>query len=351
MSVLSSLIKAAGEGAVAAIDGVPSGDIQGYTDTGSYALNALISGSIHGGNPRGKVTAIAGDEATGKTFFALSTAKEFQDQYPTGLVFIFESEGSLTKDMLAKRNFDLNRIVIVPVVTIQDYRTRALNVLKSFTEMKEEDRPPLMFILDSLGNLSTTKELEDSEAGKETRDMTRAGLVRGVFRTITLKLSALGVPHILTNHTYQVVGAYIPTKEMSSGGGLKYAASTILYLSKSKDRDADKKVVGSIIKVTAVKSRLTREQLYVHVKLNHVTGLDRYYGLLPIAIDAGVFKQLSKQIELPDGTKVFESRIEKNPEKYFTKDVLDKIEVWVNENFRYGAGEEVAEEDDNDTEE
>lgn len=347
MSVFSNLLKAAGEGALAAIDGVPSGDITSFTDTGSLALNALISGSLYGGQPRGKVTAIAGEEATGKTYFAISMSKEFLDEHPTGVVFYFESEGSITKEMLESRGIDLNRFIVIPVITIQDYRTRALNVLKEFSGMKEEDRPPLFFVLDSLGNLSTTKELEDSEAGKETRDMTRAGLVRGVFRTITLKLSALGVPHILTNHTYQVVGAYIPTKEMSSGGGLKYAASTILYLSKSKDRDTEKKVVGAIVKITAVKSRLTREQLSVHVRLNHVTGLDRYYGLTEIAIKAGVFKQLSKQIELPDGSKVFESKIDKNPEKYYTKDVLDKIEVWVNENFRYGAGEEPEDDDDN----
>jgi len=84
--------------------------------------------------------------------------------------------------------------------------------------------------------LSTSKEIEDSEQGKETRDMTRAQVVKSIFRVLTLKLGKANVPLLVTNHTYDVVGAYIPTKEMGGGSGLKYAASTIVYLSKKKEK-------------------------------------------------------------------------------------------------------------------
>ena len=102
------------------------------------------------------------------------------------------------------------------------------------------------------------KEVEDSEAGKETRDMTRAQVVKSIFRVLTLKLGKANVPMLVTNHTYDVVGSYVPTKEMGGGSGLKYAASSIIYLSKKKEKDG-KEVIGNIIKCKNAKSRLTKE--------------------------------------------------------------------------------------------
>ena len=95
----------------------------------------------------------------------------------------------------------------------------------------------MMMCLDSLGMLSTTKEIEDTAEGKETRDMTRAQVVKGAFRVLTLKLGRAGVPMIVTNHTYDVIGSMFPQKEMGGGSGLKYAASSIIYLSKKKEKE------------------------------------------------------------------------------------------------------------------
>ena len=93
-------------------------------------------------------------------------------------------------------------------------------------ETDESERPPMMFCLDSLNMLSTTKEIEDTAAGKETRDMTRAQVVKGAFRVLTLKLGRAKVPMIVTNHTYDVIESMFPQKEMGGGSGLKYAASS-----------------------------------------------------------------------------------------------------------------------------
>ena len=127
-------------------------------------------------------------------------------------------------------------------------------------EQKEEDRKPMMFVLDSLGMLSTTKEVEDVANDKQVRDMTKSQLIKGAFRVLTLKLGKANVPMLVTNHTYDVIGSYIPTKEMGGGSGLKYASSTIIYLSKKKEKDGTE-VVGNIIKCKAAKSRLTKGEL------------------------------------------------------------------------------------------
>ena len=261
-------------------DGVAAGDVDNFIDTGSYILNALLSGSIFGGLPANKITALAGESSTGKTFFALSIVRSFLDSNPDAGVFYFESESAISKAMIEERGIDSNRMYLVPVVTVQEFRTQALKVLDKYLQQPESERKPMLFVLDSLGMLSTTKEIEDSEAGKETRDMTRAQVVKSIFRVLTLKLGKANVPLIVTNHTYDVVGAYVPTKEMGGGSGLKYAASSIVFLSKSKEKDG-KEVIGNLIKCRAQKSRLTKENSLVTTRLYYdERGLDRYYGCL-----------------------------------------------------------------------
>jgi RecA/RadA recombinase len=319
-------------------DGVEAGDVTGFIGTGSYSLNALLSGSIYGGLPANKVTALAGEPSTGKTFYAINIVRQFLRDNETGFVFYFESESAISKQMLADREIDTKRVAVVPVATIQEFRTQAVKILDKYIEDKNsKDRPPMLFVLDSLGNLSTTKEMEDIADGKDTRDMTRAQLVRGAFRVLTLKLGKAKVPLIVTNHVYDVVGAYVPTKKMGGGSGLEYAASTILFLSKKKDKDkSDNSITGAIITANLKKARLTIENKKVETLLDYATGLDPYYGLLDLAEKFGIFKKVTTRYELPDGSKAFESAIEKNPEKYFTKDILDQIDEKCKDEFLYG---------------
>jgi len=189
--------------------------------------------------------------------------------------------------------------------------------------------------LDSLGMLSTTKEIEDTAAGKETRDMTRAQIVKGTFRVLTLKLGRAKVPMIVTNHTYDVIGSMFPQKEMGGGSGLKYAASSIIYLSRKKEKDG-KEVIGNIIHCKNAKSRLTVENRIVDVRLTYDKGLDRYYGLLEMALAFDIFKKSSTRVELPNGKTEFGKTINNNPEKYFTEDVMDQLEQAANKYFSYG---------------
>ena len=316
-------------------DGVEAGDVDSFIDTGSYIFNALLSGTIYGGLPANKITALAGESATGKTYFLMGIVKNFLDQNPDGGVVYFESESALTKDLIVKRGIDPKRMVIMPVTTVQEFRTQSLKVLDSYLTQDESDRKPLFLALDSLGMLSTTKEVEDTSEGKETRDMTRAQVLKAAFRVLTLKLGRAKVPMVITNHTYDVVGSMFPTKEMGGGSGLKYAASSIVYLSKKKEKDGTE-VVGNIIHCKNHKSRLTVENKMVDVRLMYERGLDRYYGLLDLALKHGVFKSVSTRIELPDGTKTFGKTINNDPKKFLTEEVMEQLNEIAGKEFLYG---------------
>ena len=218
-----------------------------YIDTGSYIFNGLVSGSIHGGVSSNRITAIAGESSTGKTYFSLAVVKNFLDNNPDGYCLYFDTESAVNKSLLESRGIDLKRLVVINVVTIEEFRSKALRAVDKYMKMPIEDRKPCMFVLDSLGMLSTEKEIRDALDDKQVRDMTKSQLVKGAFRMLTLKLGQANIPLIVTNHTYDVIGSYVPTKEMGGGSGLKYAASTIIYLSKKKEKDG-KEIIGNIIK-------------------------------------------------------------------------------------------------------
>ena len=336
---LKDIVKQTGnEYAGLASEGVAGGDVTSFIDTGSYSFNALLSGSIYGGLPGNRITAIAGEAATGKTFFALGVVKSFLEMDKDAGVIFFESENAISKDMVESRGVDSKRVVVMPVATVQEFRTQSIKIIDKYIEQDEDKRKPLMFVLDSLGMLSTTKEMSDTAEGKETRDMTRSQIVKSTFRVLTLKLGQANVPMLMTNHTYDVIGSMFPQKEMGGGSGLKYAASSIIYLGKRKEKIGTE-VVGNIIHCKTYKSRITKENQQVDVKLTYREGLDRHYGLLDLAEEAGIFKKVSTRFETPDGTKVFGKQINENPDKYFTKDILKQIDDYAKTKFTYGQDE------------
>ena len=333
---LKDIIKETGnEYASLVSDGVEAGDNDSFIDTGSYIFNALLSGSLHGGLPANKITALAGESATGKTYFLMGMVKNFLDANPDAGVVYFESESAITKQMVIDRGIDPDRMVILPVTTVQEFRTQGLKVLDRYMQQDVDVRRPMFMCLDSLGMLSTTKEVEDTSDGKETRDMTRAQVLKAAFRVLTLKLAKAKVPMVVTNHTYDVVGSMFPTKEMGGGSGLKYAASSIFYLSKKKEKDGTE-VIGNIVHCKNHKSRLTIENKMVDVRLTYDKGLDRHYGLIDLAVKYDIFKSVSTRIELPDGSKQYGKTIMNDPDKYFTEDVMKQLEEAVGKEFKYG---------------
>jgi len=307
-----------------------------FIDTGSYIFNAMVSGSIFGGVSGNKITAIAGESSTGKTFFSLAVVKNFLDNNPDGYCLYFDTEAAVNKGLLQSRGIDLKRLVVVNVVTIEDFRQKALKAVDIYLNTPTEDRKPCMFVLDSLGMLSTEKEIRDALDDKQVRDMTKSQLVKGAFRMLTLKLGQANVPLIVTNHTYDVIGAYVPTKEMGGGSGLKYAASTIIYLGKKKEKDG-KEVIGNIIKAKTHKSRLSKENKTVEIRLYYDDrGLDRYYGLLELGELGGLWKNVAGRYEI-NGKKVYAKAIYKDPEQYFTPEVMQALDEIAHTEFSYGS--------------
>ena len=310
-------------------------DSEQYVDTGSLVFNGLISGSIFGGVSSNKITAIAGESSTGKTFFSLAVVKNFLDNTPAAYTLYFDTESAISKSLLEDRGIDTSRVVVINVVTIEQFRSKALKAVDIYLKAKTEDRKPCMFVLDSLGMLSTEKEIDDALNDKQVRDMTKSQLVKGAFRMLTLKLGQANIPMIVTNHTYDVIGAYVPTKEMGGGSGLKYAASTIIYLSKKKEKDG-KDVVGNLIKAKTVKSRLSKENKEVTVRLFYDDrGLDKYYGLLELGELGELWKNVAGRYEI-NGKKVYAKEVYKNPEKYFTPEVMQALDETANKEFNYG---------------
>ena len=308
---------------------------QGFIGTGSYILNAQLSGSIYGGIPNNRVTAIAGEQATGKTFYAIGIASTFLDDHPDGAVFYFDSEAAATPDLFRDRGLDPARVWHFPIDTIEEFRTQMIRILDNLLKTPEKDRKPLLVILDSLGMLASQKELQDAMDDKQVRDMTKSQTIKSVFRIITSKLGKLKIPMIVTNHTYKTMNPYGDPTDMGGGSGLKYAASTIITLTKSKEKDSSKEIIGNIIKVKTYKSRLTKENTQIATRLFFDSrGLDQYYGLLELGEKYGIFIRKGNRILIGESS-VYPSAILSDPNKYFTKEVMQALDEAASKEFKY----------------
>ncbi len=196
-------------------DGEVSAEYGSTIDTGSYALNALLSGSIYGGLADNKVLALAGETSVGKSFFTLAIEKAFMDTFPGSFTLKYDTESATNKEMMKSRGIDPKRVIVSEPESVEKFRTHCVKFVDEY--MKAPTRPRCMVSLDSLGNLSTNKEVTDITDGTDKRDMTRSGLIRGAFRVLRLRLAKAKIPMIVTAHVYDVIGAYIPTKEMGGG--------------------------------------------------------------------------------------------------------------------------------------
>lgn len=320
-------------------EGASSAEFSDYIDTGSYILNGLLSGKLReGGWPNNKALAIAGDPATGKTFFLLAIGNRFLKNNEKAGFMLFETEAATTKDMMEDRGIDTSRTIIKEPLTVQEFRTDAMKFLEAYLQIPKEERPPFLMALDSLGNLSTNKEIKDISEGSDTKDMTRQQLLRGTFRALRLKLAQACVPLIVTNHTYSGFDQY-SGKEMGGGGAAKYASDAIIFLSKKKYKEGDV-VIGNVIHVTLKKSRLTRENRQVDVLLTYQNGLDRYYGLFDLGKSHGIFVKEGMRWKVSGTNRIYyKKQIDENPQEIYDDELMIMLENAAKKEFLYGEGE------------
>jgi RecA/RadA recombinase len=350
-SFLKSLQKKIGNKNASIVSDGIVGDLSGFIDTGSFLLNVAVSGSMFKGFPDNKISSLAGPPGVGKSFILLTMISRFLQKYPKGTAVFFESESAQRQDTMEGFGIDTSRVLFVPVTTVQELRGQALQILEEYEKIlpKERMENKMFLCLDSLGNLSTSKEMGDSVEGKETQDMTRAKLIKSAFRVLTLKLGVLGVPFVVTNHIYMSQGLY-PQAVVGGGTGSLYNSSTICMLSKRKEKEGTD-FVGNVVHCKMDKSRFTKEGSTVDILINFSTGLSLYHGILDEMVSAGLVKSTGTRFEFPGSdTKVFRKEVNRNPEKYFSQELMEKLDVVLAKKFLYGSvlssqGIELEEED------
>jgi len=187
-----------------------------------------------------------------------------------------------------------------------------------------------------LGNLSTNKETTDIETGNDKRDMTKPQLIKGAFRTITLKLGMARATLLVTNHVYSEIGVMFPTPQIAGGSGLKYCSSNIIMLGKAKEKDGTD-VIGNQIRCKMYKSRKTKENKIVSSRIFYDTGIDRYFGLLDLAEKYGIATKVGNKYQFEGSDKAFfEKAIYKEPEKYFTDEIMTVLDFVAHKEYMYG---------------
>jgi RecA/RadA recombinase len=271
-------------------------EVDEWISTGNYLLNAQISGSLFGGIPNTRSLGVMGDPGTGKSFFCLNVAREAQKQ---GYDVVYcDTEGAIDKSSAANFGIDLNRVRYQPIQTVSQFQTFVSNLLDLVKKVKAAgETPKILLILDSLGMLSTDKELNDAMKGHNAADMgAKAKELRKLFRVITLDLTAAKIPLICTNHVY-AGGGYIPTKESSGGDGPIFAMSAVAFLSKAQLKDGAGTKTGIIVTSNLKKSRFTvPENIKFHISfsngMNPYVGLQDFVSWESCGIERGKFEEI-----------------------------------------------------------
>lgn len=257
------------------------GKIRDYIDTGSVLLNAQISGDPDKGFPSGKILQLAGPESTGKTFLCHELIKSAQKN--GYFVVYYDTEAANDADSIIAKGIDPTNFLYCPTNIIEELTTSVINILDEV-----EDEEKVMLVIDSLGNLSTLKEIGDAKAGDDKRDMTRAQKLRAFFRTCTTKCGVKNVPMIAVNHVYAITGGSMfgPSQAISGGGGPAYANSCTIQLTKAQLKSGDN-VIGGIFTSTTAKNRLAKEKTKIKIQISFEKGLAKYSGLDNVAVEMG----------------------------------------------------------------
>jgi len=278
-SMRDRMLAASKNPAAGFLDDGDYGKIRDHIDLGAVILNAQVSADPRKGIPSGRVIQMAGPESSGKTFLCLEAVKAAQNM--GYFIIYYDTEAANDAESLGSRGLDLSQLLYSPIATVEELTTSILNVLNETT-----DKDRIMIVIDSLGNLSSTKELEDSTDGKATRDMTRAQKLKALFRTVTVKAGTLNVPIMAVNHVYASIGSYFGGTTVAGGSGPAYANSCTLELTKAQDKKGDQ-IIGGIFTSKATKNRLAREKTKVKFKISFEHGIARYSGLAEMASELG----------------------------------------------------------------
>lgn len=317
-------------------------EIKESFDTGCYALNAFCSdGDILTGLPLGKRISFSGESSTAKSFFSAYIMKAFLEQYKDGIIVLFETEGSSILQQADEIGMDKSRILIEPVSVIEELHTTYLNFLTKLEDdyIKTKERTKVLFVLDSLGMLSTKKELADKEAGKDTRDMTRAAAIKAMYRAISLKLTLLQCSMLTINHTYTNIGGYGDAQKEQGGSGFEYSGDVRFLLTKTQKRTGNSQT-GVNIRLKIKKSRWIKENQTVEIELDFERGMNKHSNMIEWAKKVGMLQYVEKDDEVVYNGEsyprtVFESKFDE-----YMKDNMELLRDKIKNMLGFGSTEE-----------
>jgi RecA/RadA recombinase len=291
------------------ISGMSSGfnDPTDWISTGSYALNYLISGDFHKGVPLGKVTVFAGESGAGKSYFcAGNIVKHAQDQ---GIfVVLIDSENALDETWLQALDVDTSeeKLLKLNMSMIDDVAKTVSTFVSDYRAMDEEDRPKVLFVVDSLGMLLTPTDVDQFNKGDMKGDMGRKpkALTSLVRNTVNM-IGSLNVGLVCTNHTYASQDMFDPDDKISGGQGFIYASSIVVAMKKLKlkeDEDGNKisEVMGIRAGCKVMKTRYAKPFEGVQVKIPYETGMNPYSGLVELFEKKGLLVKQGNRLKYND---------------------------------------------------
>ena len=288
------------------IDGLSIGfnDPTDWISTGNYALNYLVSGDFHKGIPLGKVTVFAGESGAGKSYIASGNIiKAAQDQ---GIfVVLIDSENALDEGWLQALNVDTSeeKLLKLNMAMLDDVAKTVSTFMKDYKSMPDDERPKVLFVIDSLGMMMTPTELNQFEGGDMKGDMGRkAKALKALVTNCVNMFGSYNVGLVATNHTYQSQDMFDPDDKISGGQGFIYASSIVVAMKKLKlkvDADGNKtsQVHGIRAACKVMKTRYAKPFEGVQVEIPYETGMDPYSGLIDIFEKAGLLKKSGNRLE------------------------------------------------------
>lgn len=242
-------------------------------------INVALSGTIDGGITPG-LTMLAGPSKHFKTGFALLLASSYLKKYPDAVILFYDSEFGTPQSYFSKFKIPFESVVHTPITDVEQLKFDLMHQLK---EIGRDDH--VLIIIDSIGNLASKKEVEDALDQKSVADMSRAKQLKSLFRMITPHLTLKDVPLVAVNHTYKEIGMF-PKDIVGGGTGSYYGSDNIWILGRQQDKDGGE-IQGYHFVINVEKSRYVREKSKIPITISYEGGINRWSGLLDIAIEGG----------------------------------------------------------------
>ena len=305
------------------------------TSTPIPMLNIALSGHIDGGFTSG-LTVLAGPSKHFKTNFALVMAAAFLKKHDDGVILLYDTEFGITPEYLSSMGVDPARVIHTP---IEHAEMLKFDVSKQLEELDREDK--VMIVIDSVGNLASKKERDDALDGKSVADMTRAKVLKSIFRIITPYLTTKNIPCVAVNHTYQELGLF-PKAIVGGGTGIYYSADTIFIIGRKQEKEGTD-IAGYHFVINIEKSRYVKEKSKLPITVTWAGGINKWSGLLDVSLELGYVTKPNQGWYQPQGSEKKYRAADTNNAEFWLPILKAGFAKALNERFAIG-GKAIVEE-------